>query len=89
MLHAWLILLESIALCIIGAAVHLVAETESKKRDPVAHLVAAVALGIIFFAALGEPTSKTAPAFIFAGYLGPSLFKNLALRWKRKMLGEK
>jgi len=84
--HQWLIMLESIALCIIGAAVHLVIETERKKRDPRAHLVTAVALGIILFAILGEPTAETAPLFIFVGYFGPSFFKNMAGQYQKRIV---
>ena len=81
------LMLEGIALAVIGALAHHYIETDQEKRDILSHLSLGVIAGVVAFALMGEPTSATAIGYVAAGYFAPSFIKNAVERWKDKLLG--
>lgn len=63
-----LILLEAIALTVIGSVAHVVRAKISKISDIADNLVLAVVVGIACFAKLGEPSDLTVVPYLIAGY---------------------
>lgn len=81
-----MLMLEGIALALLGALAHHYIEIDDKKRDIVNHLSLGVIAGIVAFALMGEPSSANAVGYIAAGYLAPSFIKNAVVRWKDKLM---
>jgi hypothetical protein len=75
--NAVLLLLEAIAVCIIGAVSHHYIEPEKDRSSLIGHLVLAVVVGIIEYSFLGEVTNATLLAYMMAGYAAPSIVYNL------------
>lgn len=64
----YIIMLEAIALVIIGAVAHVTRARMTDIADIVDNLILAVILGIACFALFGEPSAVTAIPYMAAGY---------------------
>lgn len=82
-----MLMLEGIALAVIGALAHHYIEVDEEKRDIVNHLSLGVIAGVVAFALMGEPSSANAIGYVAAGYFAPSFIKNAVERWKDKIMG--
>jgi len=79
-----LLMLEAIALVVLGAVGHVV---RAKITDPwsiVDNLVIAVIVGIACYSIFGEPTSATVVPYMAAGYAGGEIFDWLFKPWWEK-----
>jgi len=75
------IMLEAIALTIIGAVGHVVRAKIREISDIVDNLLLAVVVGVALFALLGEPSSENAVFYMAGGYSGGEIMDWLFKPW--------
>jgi len=80
-LNPTLILLEAIALTVLGAVAHIVRAKVKDLSDIADNLILAVIIGIACFAKLGEPSSETAIMYMVAGYAGGEILDWIFRPW--------
>lgn len=76
-----LIMLEAIALAVIGTCGQLIRDKKLHSWDSLDNLALAVIVGIVCFALLGEPTRITAPLMMSAGYAGAEFLEWVFKPW--------
>ena len=84
MIEQWLLMLEAIALCLIGGSAYILLkhlEQDIKDLQPVRYLALCVVVGITVFAMLGEPSAETAWQFLAGGFGAPAFVKQILVPW--------
>jgi hypothetical protein len=84
-----LIMLEAIALVVIGAVGHVVRAKVREVSDIVDNLLMAVVVGVALFALLGEPSSENAVLYMAGGYSGGEILDWLFKPWWNQESGER
>ncbi len=80
----YIIMLEAIALAVIGGSAYIMLkhiEQDVGDLQPTRYLSLAVIAGIIVFALFGEPTNVTAWQFMAAGFAAPTFVKEILVPW--------
>lgn len=79
-----MILLEAIALVVLGTVAHVVRAKVYNVPDILDNILMAVVVGVALFSQLGEPTTVTVIMYLAAGYSGGEVLDWLLKPWWNK-----
>lgn len=79
-----LIILEAIALVVLGQVAHIVSAKITARGEIIDNLILAIVVGVAIFSLLGEPSATTAIPYLAAGYAGGEILDWLFKPWWNK-----
>jgi len=84
MVNPILLMLEAIALVVLGTVAHVVHAKVTKAGEIIDDLILAVIVGIACYSIFGEPSSSTVVPYMAAGYAGGEILDWLFKPWWEK-----